>query len=79
VKLRTGNEHPKKVMELLIEFAQLMGDAIDFPISSRLFDKLKLGQVPSAHSSPKLHNVACKSSELWFKRDHSRKVRELFI
>jgi len=79
VELRTGNEHPKKVLELLIEFAQLMGCAIDFPISSRLFDKLKLGQVPSAHSSPKLHNVACKSSELWFKRDHSGKVRELFI
>ena len=78
VELRTGNEHPKKVMELMIEFAQLMGGPIDFPISSRLFDKLKLGQVPSAHSSPKLYNVAYKSSELRFKRDHSRKVPELF-
>jgi hypothetical protein len=39
-----GNEHPKKVMELLIEFARLMGSPIDFPMSSRLFDKLKLVQ-----------------------------------
>jgi len=78
VELRTGNGHPKEVMKLMIELAQLMGCAIDFLISSRLFDKLKLGQVPSVHSSPKLYNVACKSSELRFKTDHSRKVPELF-
>jgi len=51
VELRSGNEHPKKVMELLIEFAQLMGCPTDFPISSRLFDKLKLGQAPKSWSS----------------------------
>jgi len=51
VELRTGNEHPKKVMELLIEFARLMGNPIDFPISSRVFDKLKLGHAPKSWSS----------------------------
>ena len=36
VELLTGNEHPKKVMELMTEFAQLMGNAMKTPGSSGL-------------------------------------------
>ena len=41
MELRAGIEHPKKTMELLIEFAQLKGDAIEFLKSSMNIGKLR--------------------------------------